>query len=55
VRAVRQAGRPLLRALYVSGRTVDDYRTQLRERLGIHDLAGLVRYAVRVGLVSAKE
>jgi len=37
--------------LNISGKTVETHRAQLMERLGIHDVAGLVRYAVRVGLV----
>jgi FixJ family two-component response regulator len=31
---------------------VDAHRAQLMERLDLHDLAGLVRFAVRVGLVT---
>jgi DNA-binding NarL/FixJ family response regulator len=37
--------------LKVSARTVEAHRAQLMVRLGIHDVAGLVRYAIRVGLV----
>jgi DNA-binding NarL/FixJ family response regulator len=37
--------------LIVSVKTVETHRAQLMERLGIHDVAGLVRYAMRVGLV----
>jgi two-component system, NarL family, response regulator LiaR len=37
--------------LKVSVNTVEALRAQLRERLDIHDVAGLVRYAMRVGLV----
>jgi DNA-binding NarL/FixJ family response regulator len=37
--------------LGVSYRTVEAHRAQLMERLGVHDLAGLVRFAVRVGLI----
>ncbi len=33
-------------------KTVETHRTQLMERLDIHDIAGLVRYAIRHGLVS---
>jgi DNA-binding NarL/FixJ family response regulator len=33
-------------------KTVETHRAQIMERLQIHDIAGLVRYAVRVGLVS---
>lgn len=38
-------------ALAVSIKTVETHRTQLMERLGIRDVAGLVRFAIRHGLV----
>ncbi|MCK6624348.1 MAG: response regulator transcription factor [Anaerolineae bacterium] len=38
--------------LQVSVKTAEMHRTQLMDRLNIHDIAGLVRYAIRVGLVS---
>jgi DNA-binding NarL/FixJ family response regulator len=38
--------------LGVSIKTVEAHRAILMDRLGIHDVAGLVRYALRVGLVS---
>ena len=41
--------------LEVSPRTVESYRAQLMKRLEIHDLAGLIRYAIRMGLVSTDE
>ena len=37
--------------LYVSVKTVETHRLQLMKRLNIHDIAGLVRYAIRMGLV----
>jgi DNA-binding NarL/FixJ family response regulator len=37
--------------LTLSVKTVETHRAQLMERLDIHDVAGLVRYALRVGLV----
>jgi len=37
--------------LHVSTKTVETHRMQLMERLDIHDIAGLVRYAIRIGLV----
>lgn len=40
--------------LKLSGKTVDTHRAQLMERLGIHDVAGLVRYAIRIGLIDSK-
>jgi len=39
--------------LNLSAKTVETHRAQLMERLGIHDVAGLVRYAIRSGIVSA--
>jgi DNA-binding NarL/FixJ family response regulator len=32
-------------------KTVENHRTELMDRLGIHGVAGLVRYAVRAGIV----
>jgi DNA-binding NarL/FixJ family response regulator len=37
--------------LGISVKTVEKHRSQLMERLGIRDIAGLVRFAIRVGLV----
>ena len=37
--------------LGVSYRTIETHRNQLMKRLGVADLAGLVRFAVRAGLV----
>jgi DNA-binding NarL/FixJ family response regulator len=39
--------------LEISIKTVEAHRLQLMERLSIHDVAGLVRFAIRTGLVSA--
>jgi DNA-binding NarL/FixJ family response regulator len=39
----------------VSVKTVETHRTQLMERLEIRDVAGLVRYAIRIGLISAEK
>jgi DNA-binding NarL/FixJ family response regulator len=41
-------------ALDISVKTVESHRLQLMERLNIHDIPGLVRYAIRSGLVSAE-
>jgi DNA-binding NarL/FixJ family response regulator len=38
--------------LRLSFKTVEGHRAQVMERLGVNDLAGLVRFAVRVGLVT---
>ena len=34
-------------------KTVETHRAQLMERLDIHDVPGLVRYAMRIGVISA--
>ena len=38
--------------LGLSVKTAETHRMQLMQRLGIHDVAGLVRYALRVGLIN---
>ena len=38
--------------LDISVKTVESHRAQIVERLRVHDLTGLVRLAIRVGLVS---
>lgn len=38
--------------LNISPKTVEAHRDQLMERLGIYDLAGLIRYAIKTRLVS---
>jgi len=44
--------REIARRLELSVKTIETHRAETMKRLGIHDVAGLVRYAVRVGLVS---
>lgn len=39
--------------LDLSSKTVETHRAQLMERLDIHDVAGLVKFAIRVGLTQA--
>jgi len=38
----------------LSAKTVKTYRVQLMEQLEIHDVASLVRYAIRVGIIKAE-
>jgi DNA-binding CsgD family transcriptional regulator len=40
--------------LKLSVKTVETHRAQLMDRLDIHDVAGLVRFAIRVGLIAAE-
>src|SRR5205814_4311533 len=46
-----QATKKIARTLNISTKTVESHRSQLTERLDIHDVAGLVRFAIRIGLV----
>lgn len=48
-----QSTKAIARLLDVSIKTVESHRAQLMERLDVHDVAGLVRYAIRTGVVTA--
>jgi len=37
--------------LFISHRTVDTHRTNLMKKLDVHNIAGLIRYALRAGYV----
>ncbi len=41
----------IAQVLEISVKTVESHRAQLMERLNIHDVASLVRYAITVGLI----
>jgi DNA-binding NarL/FixJ family response regulator len=41
--------------LGISVKTAETHRAQIMERLDIHDLAGLVRYAIRSGIIAPGE
>jgi DNA-binding NarL/FixJ family response regulator len=43
------------RRLNISVKTVETHRAQIMQRLDIYDIAGLVRYALRMGLVKLHE
>ena len=45
----------IARRLAISAKTVDAHRSQLMERLDIHDVAHLVRYAIRNHLIESDE
>ncbi len=45
--------REIAQRLRLSIKTVETHRGEVMRRLNIHDLVGLVRFAIRVGLVSA--
>lgn len=41
-------------ALGISDKTVQNHRLQIREKLNIHDVAGLTRYAIERGLIEPR-
>ena len=45
----------IARRLGISVKTVETHRTQVMDRLDIRDIAGLVRYALRAGLITVGE
>lgn len=45
----------IARELDISAKTVETHRAQLMDRLRIYDVAGLVRYAIRTGLVTVDD
>jgi len=53
--AERHSTKDIAGILSISIKTVETHRAQLMERLGIHDVPGLVRFAIRAGLVSLDE
>ena len=50
-----KSNKDVARILKVSVKTVETHRKQLMDRLGIHDIAGLVRFAIRVGIIRAED
>lgn len=44
----------IAQTLEISVKTVETHRSQLMERLDIHEVAGLVRYAIIVGLIEVE-
>lgn len=47
-----KSSRDISEKLHLSLKTVEMHRAQIKQRLDIHDVAGLTRYAIRTGLVS---
>jgi DNA-binding NarL/FixJ family response regulator len=47
-----KTNKEIAQILKVSIKTVDTHRTLLMQRLDIHDIAGLVRFAIKMGIVS---
>ena len=49
-----KATKDIASGLNLSIKTVETHRKDLMERLGIHDVPGLVRYAIRSGIIKAE-
>jgi DNA-binding NarL/FixJ family response regulator len=43
--------REIAALLHRSEKTIEGHRARLMQQLDIHDVAGLVRYAIRIGLI----
>lgn len=50
--ALGKSSKEIARVMEISPRTVDTYRKRLMDKLGLKNLAEVVRYAVRLGVVS---
>lgn len=50
-----KSSKEIARLLDLSVKTVESHRAELMDRLDIHDVAGLVRYAIRTGIVSPEQ
>ena len=40
--------------LFISIKTVEKHRQQVMDKLNIHDIAGLTRYAISIGVIESK-
>lgn len=49
------SSKEIAQLLNASVKTIESHRASLMERLDIHDIAGLVRYAIRHGVVSPED
>ena len=41
--------------LHISTKTVETHRQHIMEKVGVHNVAGLTKYAIREGLTSLEE
>ena len=47
-----ETSREIAERLSISPKTVDTYRSRLMSKIGVKNLAGLVKFAIRHGLIS---
>jgi len=50
-----QRTKDIAKALAISAKTVETYRARIMMKLGIDNLAGLVKFAIRAGLISPRD
>ncbi|MDN5869772.1 MAG: response regulator transcription factor [Nitrococcus sp.] len=50
-----KTNKQVAQVLHLSIKTVEAHRAELMHRLDIHDVPGLVRYALRTGIISSEE
>lgn len=41
--------------LFISSKTVDTYRSRLMDKIGVGDMAGLIKFAIQHGVISLKD
>ena len=47
-----KTGAEIAKIMYLSPKTADTYRSRLMQKLGIHDLSGLIKFAIQNGLTA---
>lgn len=50
--ALGHSNREIGESLFISHRTVDTHRTNLMKKIGVNNIAGLIRYAIKQGFIS---
>ncbi|MEO1382781.1 MAG: LuxR C-terminal-related transcriptional regulator [Bacteroidota bacterium] len=50
--ALGKTSKEIAEALFISTRTVETHRKNIHQKLEIKNLAGLIRFAIKAGLVS---
>jgi DNA-binding NarL/FixJ family response regulator len=53
--AKSNSSKEVAQKLDISAKTVENHRTNLMRKLGVHDVAGVIRYVIRQGLFDPTE